>query len=94
MSPQYIRPENVPQKLIEFEEQIYKKQLESVDKPQDIIDNIITGKIKKYYSTVCLLEQPYFRDNNYCVRDILNQCIAKIGENIEIKRFVRFEVEK
>jgi elongation factor Ts len=61
-------------------------------KPENVIDKIVEGKLKKFYEESCLLNQPYVRDTNLSVADLLNELIAKIGENISIKRFVRYQI--
>jgi elongation factor Ts len=61
-------------------------------KPENVIDKIVEGKLNKFYEESCLLNQPYVRDTDICIADLLNQMIAKIGENISIKRFVRYQI--
>ena len=90
MAPQAIRPEDLPKEVVEKEKEIYREQMK--DKPKDKLEKIIEGKLKKFYKEVCLLHQPYFRDEKQTVADLIKSVIAKVGENIEVKRFVRFEV--
>lgn len=91
-NPQWNSPEDIPAEVIEEEKAILKAQAEKEDKPVKIIDKIIEGRIKKFYTRVCLLEQPFFRDDKKTVKDYLQEFIAKVGENIEIYRFIRYEL--
>ena len=91
-NPLGITPEDVPEDLIEKEKEIYRAQALEMGKPENVIDKIVEGKLKKYYEESCLLNQPYVRDTNVSVADLLNELIAKIGENISIKRFVRYQI--
>lgn len=91
-NPQWNSPEDIPAEVIEEEKAILKAQAEKEDKPVKIIDKIIEGRIRKFYTRVCLLEQPFFRDDKKTVKDYLQEFIAKVGENIEIYRFIRYEL--
>lgn len=91
-SPFYVSPEDIPQEVLEKEKEIYREQLKDSGKPEHVIERIIEGKLKKYYEEVCLLEQPYVKNPEITVRQYLTEQIAKFGENIVIKRFVRFAV--
>lgn len=91
-SPQYISKEDVPEEVILKEKEIYKEQLLREGKPEKIIDKIIEGKLQKFYDYVCLLEQPYIREEKRKVKDIISDLVGKVGENIKVKRFVRFKV--
>lgn len=93
-NPLYIRKEDVPADMLEKEKEIYKAQLKEEKKPDNVIDKIVIGKLEKFYTQVCLLEQPYIRDSSgkEKVRDMLTAAIAKTGENIIIRRFSRFRV--
>lgn len=88
--PVCVESKDVDPALIEKERGIYAAQL--AGKPAEIIDKIIEGKLEKYYSEICLLNQPYIKNDKLTVADVLKDLIAKMGENIKIKRFVRFEV--
>lgn len=88
--PLCIMSTDVDPALIEKERAIYREQL--AGKPAEIIDKIIEGKLDKYYTNICLLNQPYIKNDKLTVDDVLKELIAKMGENIKIKRFVRFEV--
>ncbi|MDR2176222.1 MAG: translation elongation factor Ts [Synergistaceae bacterium] len=91
-NPLYLRPEDVPAEDLEREKAIYRQQLLDEGKPANRIDMIIEGKIKKFYETSCLLEQPYIRDGDRKIKDLLVAIIAKMGENIVIRRFARFAI--
>ncbi len=91
-NPQYIKREDIPQEVIERERQILKTQAINEGKPENIAEKMVIGRLEKFYKEVCLLEQPYIREPEISIQELLNQKIAKIGENITIRRFVRFEV--
>jgi elongation factor Ts len=91
-NPQWNSPEDIPAEVIEEEKAVLKAQVEKEGKPVKIMDKIIEGRIRKFYARVCLLEQPFFRDDKKITRDYLQEFIAKVGENIEIYRFVRYEL--
>jgi elongation factor Ts len=91
-NPLYLKPEDVPAEDLEREKAIYRQQLLDEGKPADRIDMIIEGKVKKFYETACLLEQPYIRDGDKKIKDLLVEIIAKMGENIVIRRFARFVI--
>ena len=92
--PQYVRREEVPAEVIEKEKEIYTVQLKEEGKPANIIEKILTGKLEKFYSDVCLMDQVYIRDaaGKEKIKDMLNALIGKIGENMVIRRFARFKV--
>lgn len=89
-APLYVSKEDVPQEVLDKEKKLYRKQALNEGKPEKIIDKIAEGKLKKYYEENCLLEQPFVKDNDVKIGDLLKQNIAKIGENIVIKRFERY----
>jgi len=93
-NPTYISSEDVPAEIIDREKEIIKAQIQDTKKPPQIIEQIIEGKLKKFFEEVCLLDQPYIRDDKIKVRDLVNSHIAKFGENIKIRRFARFEIGK
>ncbi len=94
MNPKYIKIEDIPDNEIEKEKEIYRKQLEDIGKPEEIIEKIILGKLNKYYEEVCLLEQFYVKDESgkKRIKDLINEAIAKLGEKIEVTRFVRYSL--
>lgn len=91
-NPLYIKPEDVPYDVLQNEKTIIKKQVINEGKPENIADKIVNGKIEKYYKENCLLEQEYIRDSNKTIDSLLREMITKLGENIIIKRFARFEI--
>ena len=91
-NPVGIKAEDVPQEIIDKEKEIYRAQALETGKPENILDKIAEGKLKKFFKENCLLNQPYVRDPNVTISDLINGMIAKIGENITIKRFARFQV--
>lgn len=91
-NPLGIRPEDIPQEVIDKEMEIYRAQAKEMGKPDNIVDKIAEGKLQKFIKEQCLLNQPYVRDPDITVGDLLNELIAKIGENISVKRFARFQV--
>ena len=88
--PLYISREDVPGKLIEAEREIYKAQVKG--KPANVVDKIVDGKLDKFYSTVCLLEQGFIKNPDVTMKDLLSAKIAELGENIVIRRFTRYLV--
>jgi elongation factor Ts len=91
-NPLGIRPEDVPPEVVAKEREIYTVQAKETGKPEKVIEKIVEGKLKKFFEDNCLLQQRYVRNPDITVGDLLNELIAKIGENISIRRFVRFQV--
>jgi elongation factor Ts len=91
-NPLGIAPEDIPQEVIEKEKEIYRAQALETGKPENVLDKIVDGKLKKFYQDNCLMNQPYVRNPDITIADLLNELIAKIGENISIKRFVRYQI--
>jgi elongation factor Ts len=91
-NPQYIRREDVPADVLDKERRIYRSQALEAGKPEKVIEKIIEGKIERFYSEVCLLEQTYIKDSDLTVKEVLDGMIAKIRENIAIRRFARFQL--
>jgi len=89
-NPTYVRREDVPEAELAKEREIATAQVQG--KPPAALQKIIEGKLEKYYSTVCLLDQPFVKQNDKTVKDILTEKVAKIGENIQIRRFVRYQL--
>ena len=90
--PKYIRPEEVDQDFINNEKRILIEQMEGSGKPAGVITQIIDGKLKKIYSEVCLMQQSFVKNDQLTVDDLLKELIAKMGENIKVARFCRFEI--
>ena len=91
-SPVGIRPEDVPADVVEKEKEIYRAQALESGKPEKVIDKIVEGKLSKFFKESCLLNQPYVRNPDITVADLLNETIAKIGENITVRRFTRYQI--
>ncbi len=89
-NPLYVTREEVPAEALEREKDIARSQMK--DKPENVIEKILAGKVEKYYSEVCLVDQPFIKDPNIKIKDLVTQIIAKLGENILVKRFVRYEL--
>jgi elongation factor Ts len=90
-NPLSIQAEDVPEEIVNREKEIYKSQALETGKPENVITKIVDGKMKKFFAENCLLKQAYVRDPDLAVEDLLNELIAKIGENITIRRFVRYQ---
>jgi elongation factor Ts len=91
-NPVAVRTEDVPEAVIDKEKEIYRSQALEMGKPEKIVDKIAQGKLEKFFKESCLLNQQYVRDPELTVADLLNETIAKIGENISIKRFTRYQL--
>jgi elongation factor Ts len=89
--PEYVRREDVPAEVIEKEKEILKAQALNEGKPEKIVDKMVEGRIEKFYKEVCLLDQPWIKDPEKTIQQLLTEKIATIGENINIRRFARFE---
>ena len=89
--PEYVKREEVPEAVVENEKEIIRAQAEKEGKPANVIEKMITGRIDKFFKEICLLEQPWIKDQDKTIKDLVNERIAAIGENINIRRFVRFE---
>jgi len=91
-APRFIKREDVDQESIDKEMEIYKDQAKAQGKPEAIIEKIAAGKLDKFYSEVCLMEQPFVKDPNISIKDLLTETIAKLGENITINKFSRLKI--
>ena len=88
----YVRREDVPAERVAKEREIFAAQLESQGKPAAMIDKIVAGKLEKFYAEVCLLEQPYIRDDKHTIAQLVTAAAARTGENIVVRRFARFRL--
>jgi elongation factor Ts len=93
-NPRFVSSADIPATELEQEKEIIRAQLQDTKKPPQIIEKIVEGKLKKYYEDVCLLNQPYIRDDKQTIQQIIASTIAKFGENIKVRRFARFELGK
>jgi len=92
IDPLFLSPETIPENVLEKQRQIFTEEMAGENKPDEIKAKIIEGKLAKWYSEVCLMKQPYFRDEDKTVEELLTEKIAKIGEKIAIERFVRYSL--
>ncbi len=92
LDPRYVRREEVTPEMLEKEREIYRAQALATGKPEAIVDKIVTGKMEKFYEENCLYEQHYIKDESVTIGEMITQAIAKLGENISIRRFARFKV--
>jgi elongation factor Ts len=90
--PKYVRREDVPEEVVEQEREIIRSQFASSGKPPKVVDKIIEGKLRQFYSEVCLLEQPFIKDDSITVAELIAEKIARIGEDVNVRRFVRYQV--
>lgn len=91
-NPRYIRPEDVPTGDLEKEREIYRRQALESGKPEKVVDKIVDGKIDRFYSEVCLLEQSFIKNPDRKVSEVLTDAVARLGENIQVKRFSRYQL--
>lgn len=91
LNPQYIKREDVPQETVKKEKEIYKAQITG-NKPPQVIEKIVEGKLEKFFEEMCLLEQPFIKDPQKKIKELITEKIAKFGENIVVRRFARFQV--
>ncbi len=92
MRPLYVSENDIPQELIDAEEQVYREQVADSGKPEDIVKQIIDGKLQKYKSSVSLISQSWVKDDTKTIKNLIEDTVAKVGENIEVKRFMRYEI--
>lgn len=93
-NPKYLSSEEVPPDVLDEEKDIIREQFKDSGKPPEIIEKIVQGKLGKFYEEVCLLEQPFVKDDKISIKQLVDSYIAKFGENIRINRFARFELGK
>jgi len=91
-NPLCLRPEEIPPEVLEKEKAIFRAQALESGKPENVIDRIVEGRLKKFYSEACLLEQPYVKNPDILIQDYLNEIIAQVGENVTIRRFTRYQL--
>ncbi len=91
-NPLYVRIEDVPKDVIDKEREIYREQMKDSGKPANVIEKIIDGKLNKFYTDVCLLEQEFIKDSAVKIKDLIKQRIATFGENIEVGKFTRYQI--
>ncbi|MFQ6090239.1 MAG: translation elongation factor Ts [Candidatus Bipolaricaulia bacterium] len=91
-APRFLSPEDVPEEVLEQEREIYRHQAEAEGKPSHVIEKIIEGRLNKFYQETCLLNQPYVKDPELTIEDLLGELASRVSEKVVIKRFARFEV--
>jgi elongation factor Ts len=91
-NPRYIRSEEVPSEHLEKEREIYRRQALESGKPEKVVEKIVEGKIDRFYSEVCLLEQSFIKNPDQKVADVLTEAVGRLGENIQVKRFSRYQL--
>jgi len=90
--PEYVSVEDVPASVVEQEKAKYRKEMDGQGKPEQVLERIVEGKLRRFYEQVCLLEQPFIKDEDKKVSTLVTEMIAKVGENIVIRRFARLQV--
>lgn len=91
-NPHYLRPEDIPPEVIEEKKRLFLSELEGQNKPEHLWERIVEGKLERYYDQVCLLRQPFIKDEGLTVKEVIIEGIAKLGENIVLRRFARYEL--
>lgn len=92
MNPKYLKPEEIPQEILNEETEIYRQEFAGLGKPDHLVEKMIEGKLKKRAEEISLLTQNYIKDQDKTIGDLINAAISKFGENIKVGRFVRFEI--
>ena len=92
MNPKYISKDDIPADVIEKEKDIYRAQVKDSGKPENIIEKIVEGKLKKFYTEICLLNQNFFKEDKKTIEEVIVEIIHKTGENIIVKRFIRYQL--
>lgn len=92
MKPLFLSEEDIPEEFLDGEKKIYAEQIKDSGKPENILNQIVEGKLKKYKEGVCLFSQTWIKDEKKTIKDLVNDYIAKLGENIKIKNFARYEI--
>ena len=92
LDPRYVRREEVTAEILDHEREIYREQARSTGKPEAVIEKIVSGKMEKFYEENCLYEQHFIKDESLTVQELIHQAVAKLGENISVRRFFRLKV--
>lgn len=92
MKPLFVSEDDIPEEVIDGEIKIYKEQLKDSGKPENILQQVLEGKIKKYKESISLLSQSWIKDDGKTVKNLIEETVSRVGENVEIKRFVRYEI--
>lgn len=91
-SPDFIRREELPAELLEREKSIYRDQAAQTGKPENVLDRIVEGRLEKFYQEVCLLDQPFIKNPDISVQQLIQEVAGKVGENVQLRRFARFQL--
>lgn len=91
-SPRYVRREDVPESELDSERAIYRVQAEQSGKPAQVIERIVSGQVERYYKDVCLLEQAFIKQSDRSVKDVVQEAVTRLGENVTVRRFARFQL--
>ena len=91
-NPQYLSSDGVPTAVVEAEKAVHRKEAQDEGKPENVVDKIVEGKLAKFYAEVCLLQQPFIKDEDKLIGDLVTEAIAELQENIVVRRFARFEL--
>jgi len=91
-NPRYVSSEEIPAEILEEEKAIVREQFKDSKKPAEVVDKIVQGKLGKFYEEVCLLDQPFIKDDKVTIKQMIQSYVAKFGENIQVGRFARFEI--
>lgn len=92
MKPLFVKDTDIPEDIVDGEIKIYQEQVKDSEKPENIVKQVLEGKIKKYKESISLLDQPWVKDDSKTIKNLIEETISKVGENIEVKRFVRYEI--
>jgi len=92
MNPLFVREEEIPEEILKKEKETYEEQAKALNKPKEIVEGIVKGKMEKYKKDNCLINQLWIKDENKTIQNLINEYIAKTGENILVKRFARYEL--
>jgi elongation factor Ts len=91
-NPKYLSPEEIPAEILEEEKSIVREQFKDSKKPAEVVEKIVQGKLGKFYEEVCLVEQPFIKDDKMSIKQLVQSHVAKFGENIKVSRFARYEI--
>lgn len=92
MKPLFVKEEEIPVEFLDGETRIYKEQIKDSGKPENIVNQILEGKLNKYKADICLLSQTWIKDDTKTIKNLIEDTVAKVGENIEVKKFARYEI--
>ncbi len=91
-NPVYIKTEDIPSKILEEQQNFYREELKNEKKPKEVIDKIVKVKMEKFYDETCIMRQPFIKNPEITISDLISEKIAKLGENIEVRRFIRYRL--